>query len=264
MGTHGPIKYLADFGYFDQINTDEKAYWLGFIAADGTVVRSAFSVSLAIKDIDHLYRLKKAMKADHPVRTYSYPERRQEFARFLISSKPLVASLGRLGITQNKTFTLCMPPIPRKWIGAFVRGYFDGDGSIYSNKKSENYTRAYVRINGTKILLDVFAEEFSLRGIKCRVRPEKRSKIYLLTVDATVSVMRLRDWIYTDAAVFLPRKKERFEAVCAPRACLSCGKIFQPIRNRGQCCSNYCRQIEFRKRNPTYQRDWKRRWRFNH
>ena len=248
MGTHGPIKYQADFAFFDVIDSDAKAYWLGFIAADGTITRGQFSISLGMKDADHLFRLKAAMQADHPVKFYSYPAKQHAFARFLISSKPLTAALDRLGITPNKTFTLCLPPIDRKLINAFVRGYFDGDGSICNRVVSSRHTQSNVSILGTQSILSSIKDEMTLNFIKSYISPEFRSKrIFVLSIGANNSVMRFRNWIYNEATVFLPRKKERLDAVCEPRPCMDCGTVYQPERGSGRFCSKGCYQRWYRK-----------------
>jgi DNA-binding transcriptional regulator WhiA len=67
-------KYTVDHTYFNKINTESKAYWLGFIYADGFITTSKYSkyfgVSLSEHDEDHLEKLKNAMQATNPLKHY--------------------------------------------------------------------------------------------------------------------------------------------------------------------------------------------------
>lgn len=126
-----PIRrLLVDESFFCEIDTEEKAYWLGFLAADGNIgVGLAYlQVALAEKDAGHLVKLKTDLKADHEVKVYT--EAGNKVARLYISSVKLVNGLVRSGIVPQKTHTL------KPWVGPpdlmrhYWRGYFDGDGSI--------------------------------------------------------------------------------------------------------------------------------------
>jgi hypothetical protein len=60
---------FCDYHFFDKINTEEKAYWLGFIAADGCVTdKGCLQILLSRKDRDHLELFKKHINGEHPVR----------------------------------------------------------------------------------------------------------------------------------------------------------------------------------------------------
>ncbi len=126
--------YQVDEDFFDQIDRIEKAYWLGFIFADGYVNRTRLSVDLNIKDRAHLYLLKRAMKSDHPV---VYEERHSDRykngkvvrAYIQIYSTKIAARLRELGIVaKRKTFDFTQ--IPEHLHSHWWRGFFDGDGRI--------------------------------------------------------------------------------------------------------------------------------------
>lgn len=67
----------CDETVFDSIDTEEKAYWLGFIFADGNIsqVGHKFEMNLGGKDYDHLDKLRKFFKYEHPVRIVKQNER---------------------------------------------------------------------------------------------------------------------------------------------------------------------------------------------
>ena len=97
-------------GYFDQIDTPDKAYWLGFIGADGCVTgfesgNQRLVIKLARKDHDHLTILHRALKARRPVRDFedmSLGEMRP-YSALTVYSPHVVEALGWHGVTPRKT-----------------------------------------------------------------------------------------------------------------------------------------------------------------
>jgi hypothetical protein len=124
---------------FNNIDTEEKAYWLGFIYADGTNGKNnnLFRISLSIKDEQHILLFKKCIESEHKI---TYAETNDPFgygggevyksAILSISSKEISQALKKLGINGNKTTYSQLPQIDEKFWSHFIRGYFDGDGSI--------------------------------------------------------------------------------------------------------------------------------------
>ena len=250
--THGPIRYRCDAEYFDVLDSDEKAYWLGFIAADGCVIGNAVIVRLALKDARHLDRLRTAMACDRPITTHHY---RYSFASFEARSPHLVETLNRYGIVPRKSLTLTFPMLPETFTGAFVRGYFDGDGTIgwYNNTVTPSYKgvrRRYVVIR--PVARFIGSEDFiaSLRAISSyqkitgSVAREKRhsGRIYSFIVDTRHSLKRLKTWMYDGATVCLERKARLFEPLDRARPCRWCMMIFEPGTSVGEFCSKACYQ----------------------
>src|SRR3990167_1542451 len=112
--------------FFDHIDTEEKAYWLGFIAADGGIMKRCLVISLKAEDIDHLQKLSTAIGS-----TLSPKIDSQGYARIAFSSSEIVSSLSRYHVTPRKTFTVRFPELPTELDRHYLRGYFDGDGGIY-------------------------------------------------------------------------------------------------------------------------------------
>jgi len=136
--TEGRMSYQFDVDYFKTIDSHEKAYWLGFIYADGNVYlskdnyKSVFQISLAKVDNGHLGKLRKALKDSRPL----YNERGGE--RYMINNIHFVNHLVQLGVTPRKSLTTVFPPenqLPSQYVNSFILGYFDGDGSISISDK---------------------------------------------------------------------------------------------------------------------------------
>lgn len=138
-----PDKYSYDKDYFKEINTEEKAYWLGFIYADGYVVKTSLSaelgIELNIKDIDHLKKFNKSIAGNVEVKKRSRFDSRTNntynmcFIRFY--SIQLVDNLINQGVFPNKHKDIKFPKIKEDLVRHFIRGYFDGDGCIRIEEK---------------------------------------------------------------------------------------------------------------------------------
>ena len=117
--------------YFKDIDSAEKAYWLGWIISDGSITfqpdKSKFQLELTIKQEDeHILQL---LEQDLGVQNKIY-DSQNKYKRFSLGSKQLVTDLVNLGITQNKTFNVKVPSFNAKYNAAFLRGLFDGDGGF--------------------------------------------------------------------------------------------------------------------------------------
>ena len=164
---------------FDIIDTEEKAYWLGFIYADGYISSSplnpnkksryAFELSLSAKDTEHLYKFNKFMGSNKDnVKISKVKVNNKEFTRcrWSIVNKHLWFTLYKLGCIPNKSLILKFPKLsiflnPKNLVKHFVRGYIDGDGCISyikTNPKdiNSNYSPS-VSILGTKDFLTVLS-----------------------------------------------------------------------------------------------------------
>lgn len=203
----------CDRTFFNQIDTEEKAYWLGFLYADGNVTdnsQPSLQLCLARRDEDHLLRFTKALKSEYAI-VYNKRERSTQ-CRTRIPSKELVDALTRQGCIPRKTF-LIKPPteeqVPSHLVRHFVRGYFDGDGCFYDGiaillgtSELMNWIKDIVPVeHNTNVTKgkDKNIYRFNL-GMK---RPERLVKFY--------------NWLYEDATVWLPRKREKMLAFLCSR-----------------------------------------------
>lgn len=136
--TRGPISKCKNYTYFDKIDTEMKAYWLGFIMADGNVSIYNNQYSLKIKiqkrDIEILNRLQKDLNSDYKIaitrqscKLSNNPTIR-EYCSISITSKHLVKSLIKLGVVPSKTGKEIIPNIRPDMLKHFIRGFYDGDG----------------------------------------------------------------------------------------------------------------------------------------
>lgn len=129
--------------YFKEINTPDKAYWLGFICADGNIKKTNNKVSLTSKDLEVIQNFKEVIGAGHTIsRIENFDKRTNKtYTGFSIQigNELFVAHLINLGVTSNKTNVLEFPKIDEKYYSYFIAGLFDGDGSIILCGKEKNH-----------------------------------------------------------------------------------------------------------------------------
>lgn len=115
------------------------AYVLGFWFADGYMrVDKSYRIAFFSCDIDILEQIKKALKSSHPIKLHS-----DGCWQIILHSKKMYTDLTYLGGTQRKSKTIKFPYMPGRFLRDFVRGYFDGDGSVFFVK--------YVRTKDKKL-----------------------------------------------------------------------------------------------------------------
>lgn len=197
--------------YFEIIDTEDKAYFLGLLFADGNVytARNRVQITLANEDV---YILK--LFADRIGYTGKMYIDREKYSKLILPSKKMCADLTRLGCTPNKSLTLQFPTeVPNELMHHFIRGYFDGDGHISKDKK---LIKPYYHINITsskhfmerlkEVLLENLIETGNLYK-RYKDRKESAHTAFVLNKSAKQFV----DYIYNNATLFLTRKHNIYE-----------------------------------------------------
>ena len=214
--------YPINEAFFDVIDTEHKAYWLGFIAADGCVTKEGkLIVALHIKDIEHLRKMTRSMDAGHPVKDIKVKNSRngwgpriQHRASLRIGSQKLVRALARVGIHPRKSLTHTFPAsdqVPNHLMRHYVRGYFDGDGSIF-NKTARPNVWGWSVIGTDAFCRDLVEHLKSALG-ECSMHLVPHALTNGITNVQCVCLRcmaKIRDYLYKDATVWLDRKHEKF------------------------------------------------------
>lgn len=199
--------YDLDEHYFSAIDTEDKAYFLGFIAADGAVVNNGsdvmvLTISINKKDIEILENMKASMKSTHNIQKLQ-----RDQVRLAIANKKLLSDLMKLGIHERKSLDLepMLKFIPNSLKHHFIRGYFDGDGSIFWTKTGSKNKRRYVAIRGTKNFLEEIQAFFGVGGTI-----QFNTGTHQLRIGAKADVEHIYQIMYQDASVRLERKYLKF------------------------------------------------------
>lgn len=121
--------YTVNDKFFDEW-TSESAYVFGWLCSDGNVSKDKtyFQIHLNKKDIKILESINKLMESNSLITEY------KNSIRLIVYNKKLTQRLIELGCLPKKSLSLKFPAIPDQYLSHFMRGYFDGDGSIFFNK----------------------------------------------------------------------------------------------------------------------------------
>lgn len=215
-------KYTYNEKVFEDL-TEEAAYWLGFIMADGCLHGKESCMTLEIglmsQDIGHLYKFREFIQSDHPVKIcwkmnlgVKYP-----VARIMFRAPRLVPVLAKYNIVPRKSTKEiapdCLLDNPHFW-----RGVIDGDGSImtephYDPTKNKAYVLSLV---GSSTLVEQFREfcmKNSTTKANCYKHPTKNGYYFTITGAPAFSIISC---LYKDATVYLDRKYQKAAEILTP------------------------------------------------
>ena len=189
--------YPRDEFYFNKIDTEEKAYWLGFLYADGCVHSNNYEISVNITDKEHIEKFKAAIKAFNHHITEIQDKRFQNaktLYQFSIKDKQLHQDLIKWGCIPQKSLLINkIPNIPRDYVSHFLRGYFDGDGSLHYLRGTNNYRISFV---GTKDFLNDIQKELQTN---VSLQSNIAGKAYVLQIAGRRQIERILNYLYNNS-----------------------------------------------------------------
>lgn len=202
-------KVTFDDTLFNIIDSEEKAYWLGFFYADGNVSNTdnTFELSLQILDTEHLYKCKQFFKSKRNIILQTKTNKR---CRIYLRSNLFKTNLINLGCIPKKSLVITFPDenqVPKEYIIPFIRGYFDGDGCL-SYQKTGHSDKIIPRVSivGTEnMLIGILRNITGLNTIACK----KVKNIYSISLNKKDSVLFLNS-IYNNPSIYLTRKYSRY------------------------------------------------------
>lgn len=199
-------KAIFNYDYFEKIDSEEKAYWLGFIAADGNVREgkksvNLFELSLKLSDSSHLEIFKDAINFKKPILKDHFR------CRLMLADVVFCRNLIDKGVVPRKSLILKFPTeeqVPTELIRHFIRGYFDGDGCISNPLK-----RAIsVSLLGTNDFLKKCLETIGHEDRKL-IKDKRNTNVQMFILNGKNAINFL-NLMYKDSNVFLQRKYYRY------------------------------------------------------
>ena len=210
-------KYDIDETFFDVIDTEEKAYFLGFLYADGCNATNRNAVILSLKEDDKeiLEILNNLLQSNKPLQYVEFKATNSSNQyRLVIANKHISQKLVELGCGKAKTHNLIFPTeeqVPSHLIGHFVRGYFDGDGSVSGDKQKQ-----FCFVGTIDFLLplqQILVKELNFSKTKLdRRHKDIDNNIRSLRYCGVNQCITFREWLYKDATIYLERKKNIFDS----------------------------------------------------
>lgn len=200
-------KYKIDQDFFKQIDNEVKAYWLGYIMADGTIiVNNSYKLGLVSIDKELLEKFKQDTKSTHPIYEYLNKVNNKTIYSMAINDKIFVNHLINQGVMPRKTYYLIFPNIIDNLLNHFIRGYWDGDGSVsfYSRK------RLAISVVGTELFIKALA--LCLRekcGLKSSNYFNHSNNLYCFSRTQR-QALKICNFLYNNATNFLQRKYDNY------------------------------------------------------
>lgn len=218
-------KKPIDSHFFDDIDTKEKAYWLGFLYADGYVQANnrgnVLEIGLQEKDIEHLYKFRSAIKSKHSIsvktvnliNTNNDELTTHKEVRISFHDTQICNKLIEHGCVPNKSFILSFPEnIPDNLMSHFIRGHFDGDGCIYRVNETSRYCISIVSAseNFVKDYYNFFKDNLNIIFL-IESRKTKNGYLYNLRLNKQSEVKNFISYIYNNSTedIRLTRKYEK-------------------------------------------------------
>ena len=204
-------KYNVDENYFDVINTEDKAYFLGLMYADGNVSKSGnmCKISLQEQDVDILEKFKTYIKSNQPL--YFEKPKTEHWSntyRLCMYNKIFKNGLIKNGCVPKKSLVLKFPTgdqVPNHLLKHFIRGYFDGDGHITKYGASS--------VVSSKNFIENLQLNLSNIGINSYIRDCKNPLTKRLIISKKENSLKFLEMIYDNSTVYLNRKYNKYLSI---------------------------------------------------
>lgn len=226
------MKYTLNESFLSK-ESPESFYVAGFLAADGWVkivqkkntrhLRYDVCLSLKEEDKEHLEKIKKLFETQKPLykrlvkNSLRNPLYNDTITYSLnLYSKNIFEDLKRFNVTPNKSLTYQFPEwlLSHKYVNHFMRGYFDGDGSISFDSKNRKTPQARLHIRGTKYFLEAFHQ---ILVLNCGLEKSKiigtNSNIGSLQYTGNKNVYKIMSFLYQDSPIYLDRKFKKYQTL---------------------------------------------------
>lgn len=218
-------KHYFNENFFETIDSESKAYFLGFIIADGSVERptkwgkvNRLKINISHKDIEILKMFKKEIGADTvDIETYipsaeTYSQ--NPMSRFTLNSVKLCDDLKKYGVIKNKRTKEVLPILDKDLMPHLIRGFFDGDGSIYARqingKPLVSFTKSKSVLTGIR---EYLIKELNVSPGPSILEVGSGRKSYTYRLSSAADNENFYHFIYDNANFYLNRKYEKFTSL---------------------------------------------------
>lgn len=209
--------YKLNENYFKYINTEHKAYFLGFITADGNVYKTSLTIGLQRRDEYLLDLFLKSLKSNMPIYRHTNKLRSTnkdyEVSTLKLNSKKLIKDLSSYGIVARKSLNINIPSsLSPKYIKDYLRGIWDGDGTFVIVNRKDRLNTQTIRTSlcsGSYIFLENIQNILiDILGIsKTKIIARKNSNVYYLQYGGDSQVYKIFNFLYKNCKICLNRKQ---------------------------------------------------------
>lgn len=205
--------------FFQDINEEAKAYFLGLLISDGNVFKdntgrqASISITLHLKDEYMLEKFKEVLQINTSV---GYDGR--GCGQIAVRSNIMAEDLAKYGVVPRKSYSTYLPKISYEMMPHLIRGIFDGDGSIMAkpNLSNDGHSRFLHSISfcGThKLMEDISNYSFEYLNLKQKplVYDYKDRQLSELKIQNIEDMQTFGDWMYNHSTIYLNRKKAIYD-----------------------------------------------------
>ena len=206
-------KFKLNQDYFNVIDSDIKAYFLGLIYSDGCI--SGTSLRLSLQEEDEYVLSKFLNEIGSESKLYFIPKRKSSHKNqklISISNIKMINDLHHLGVTKKKSLTIKFPSnnqVPEKYLNHFIRGVFDGDGSIFKYERLVN-GKKYIESGASIISSNEFILGLSNILKFGNLYVTNNGKNSFLSFKKKTELRKIFDYLYKDSKIHLTRKYSKF------------------------------------------------------
>ena len=207
-------KYSVNDDYFDN-ESHNMAYILGFLSADGTVSRNGNRIKIGLSSVDRnfLELIKEELGVEKKIFDYE-TNNGYLVSELSFNSQKIKQKLAEYNVVPGKTETFTFPTnLSKKYWIDFIRGYFDGDGSVGTAGPSA--IRWQICSHRPQVLETIVEFLFEEYGIpKVSVQKNEHGNSFLYTIQySNNSTRKIFQILYTPNSLYLPRKFEKFKSI---------------------------------------------------
>lgn len=196
--------------YFEIIDTANKAYIYGFLYADGSVYGNTVAIGINTIDSYILEFIMRELNSENGInRDIRYSTfGMKDISHISFTSEKMVKDLMKYGMVYQKSiYAEKIPELASDLVRHFIRGYFDGNGTVYIDKKSQKNKFGFYSTESLLLKIQkLLSEEINLSVNKIY----KKEGCYLLSYSKKKDIVAFYNYIYDNAEIYLKRKKDKF------------------------------------------------------
>lgn len=204
-------KFSLNEDYFEKIDSEDKAYFLGLLCADGCNVKNSSTVSIGLQSGDRKVLDSFCEYINSNKSLYYIPPKFDtalpQYQMNIVSNK-ISNDLVNLGCGHHKSYNLKFPnkdQVPSKFIRHFVRGFWDGDGSVMKTRASSVSTKIFL-----EGLSQILEDHINISSSICK--DSHLSDVHrVIYIGGRIQAKKFLDWLYEDCMICLPRKYNRYK-----------------------------------------------------
>lgn len=207
---------IEDLNFMNE-TLDFRSYIVGMIFGDGCLSQQKCKkerITITLKDMEEIDLIRQRISPERKLYIRERePENHSTMYSVVNTNEEAIESLKSIGLTKRKSKTVELPDLTFLSRAAFVRGYFDANGSLFKNNVSSYLYRHISITTGSPVFAEQLKDLLIREGFNAHLNKDSRHDAWYVKIYAQDDVLRFREWIYENAEIFLQRKKVLFDEI---------------------------------------------------